>query len=137
MRRLGALLALGAVAGCQSLPMAAHAPACPAGQEQLRTAQIFLGRQSPGQAVAKADLQRFIDQEIRPRFTDGFTVLDAGPKWRGDPNMLIRDAAKVVTVVLPARGDRQGRVEAVRSAYRARFNQETVVVVSQPECVAL
>jgi hypothetical protein len=136
MRRPAVILAaLAALGGCQTMrPLAA---ACPVGQEQLRTAQIFLGRQSAGQAPAKADLQRFIDQEIRPRFTDGYTVLDGGPKWRADPNMLIRDATKVVTVVLPPRGDRGGRVEAVRAAYRARFNQETVVVVSEPSCVAL
>jgi hypothetical protein len=142
MKRLGAILLVLALGGCGTIqgmwkpkPRAAAAPACPAGQENLRTAQLFLGRQAPGAAIAPWDLQRFVEQEITPRFPDGVTVLDGGAQWKGSENILIRDAAKVVLIVLPARGDTQGRVEAVRAAYRQRFNQDSVVVVTPPACV--
>jgi hypothetical protein len=48
----------------------------------------------------------------------------------------MRDAAKVVHIVMPAKGDLNGKLEAVRKAYRARFRQESVVVITQPACVA-
>ena len=143
MKRLGAMLAVLALVGCstggkmrlpEARPQAELAP-CPSGQERLRTAQLFLGRQTPGLAIAPWDLQRFVDQEITPRFPDGVTVLDGGAQWQGNENILIRDAAKVVLIVLPVRGDPTTRVEAVRSAYRQKFNQDSVVVVGQPACV--
>jgi hypothetical protein len=144
MKRLGAILLVLALGGCGTIQglwkpkpraAAAAAPACPAGQEHLRTAQLFSGRQTAGMAITPWDLQRFVDQEITPRFPDGVTVLDGGAQWQGNENILIRDAAKVVLIVLPARGDPQNRVEAVRAAYRQRFNQETVLVVTPPTCV--
>jgi hypothetical protein len=47
------------------------------------------------------------------------------------------DAAKVVLIVLPPKGDPLPQVEAVRTAYRARFKQESLVVMPPPACVAL
>ena len=143
MRRLGAILLVLALTGCGTIQEmwkpkprpAAAAPACPAGQENLRTAQLFLGRQAPGAAITPWELQRFVDQEITPRFPDGVTVLDGGAQWQGNENILIRDAAKVVLIVLPAKGDPQNRIEAVRAAYRQRFHQESVLVVTPPTCV--
>ena len=136
MIRLAATLVVTAAvaAGCTSLR--APPPSCPAGQESLRTAQLFLGRKNVGPRASAPDLQRFIDKEITPRFPDGVTVVNGGAQWQGAENMLMRDAAKVVHIVMPAKGDLNGKLEAVRKAYRARFKQESVVVITQPACVA-
>jgi hypothetical protein len=142
-RTLALLLAAAGLSGCivaqqqKPAPRPARAPplACAPGQEHLRTAELFLGRKTPA-TTSPADLQRFIDQEITPRFPEGVTVLDGGAQWQGSENALIRDAAKVVLIVLPAAGDPQAKVEAVRTAFRNRFNQDSVVVVTQPACVA-
>ena len=130
----GALIALAglALAGCASQP---HKFACPAGQSELRTAQLFLGAKTPAR-LSETDLRRFVDQEVTPRFPDGVTVVDGGGQWKGDENQMIREAAKVVLIVLP-KSDGGARVEAVRTAYRIRFKQETVVVTPPPSCVAL
>lgn len=135
MRALGAaILLLGplALAGCMSAPK----QACPAGQSQLRTAQLFLGARPPAR-LRDADLRKFVDTEVTPRFPEGVTVVDGGGQWRGDENRLIREAAKVVTIVLPEKGDPMGRIEAVRAAYRAKFRQDSMVVTPPPSCVAL
>lgn len=130
---LSALL-LGLLAGCATPPPPA---ACPAGQESLRTAQLFLGRKAPGsQTITAAQLQAFIDQEITPRFPDGLTVLDGGGQWQGAENRLIREAAKVVLIVLPANGDAAARVEKVRAAYKANFSQDSALLITQAACVA-
>lgn len=131
MRLVGGMLAALAVAGCATVPV----PACPAGQEHMRTAQLFLGRPVGG-PVLDADLRAFVDQEVTPRFPDGVTVLEGGGQWRGAENQLIREAQKVVLIVLPQKRGTQDRLEAVRSAYKTRFGQETVVV-TQAACVVV
>ena len=108
MRLVGALIVLTTLAGCASAPKMA---ACPAGQEELRTAQLFLGRGAPKSRSVDRDIRRFVDEEISPRFPDGVTVMDGGGAWKGSENLLIREAAKVVLIVLP-RSEGPERVEA-------------------------
>ena len=127
----GAILVLG-LAGCMTAPKLA----CPAGEAHLRTAQLFLGAKASTK-VSDTDLRKFVDAEVTPRFPDGVTVVDGGGQWKGDENRMIREAAKVVTIVLPERGDPNAKVEAVRSAYRTRFKQDSVVVMPPPACVGL
>jgi hypothetical protein len=139
MRALGLIVT---AAGLLSLTACASAPqeplpACPAGQEARRSAQLFFGRNigdKPG--VSDADWRKFMDEEVTPRFPDGLTVLDGGGQWRGEDNKLIREASKIVMVVLPNKRDVQGRLDAVRNAYKTRFRQEAVLVVTQAACVS-
>jgi hypothetical protein len=133
----GILLAL-ALAGCATTAQQEQAaPTCPPGQEHLRTAQLFFGRNVGGKpGVSQAAFQKFVDEELTPRFPDGLTVMDGGGQWRGSENQLIREAAKVVLIVLPQRGDTSQRIEAVRTAYKSRFSQESVLLVTQAACVS-
>ena len=133
MRVAGAAILMLGLAGCMSAP---KPTACPAGQAPLRTAQLFLGAKTPA-VPADRDLRRFVDQEVTPRFPDGVTVVEGGGQWKGSENRMIREAAKVVLVVLPTNGDSQGKVEAVRTAYKTKFKQDPVVVLPPPSCVAL
>jgi hypothetical protein len=131
----GILIALAlALAGCAGV----RQPACPAGQERLKTAQLFFGQQIGGRpSVSDADFRRFVDDELTPRFPDGLTVLDAGGQWRAADNPLVRAASKVVLIVLPAKGDASPRIEAVQVAYKKRFRQDSVLVLTAANCVSL
>lgn len=128
--------ALTALAGCQTAPPAA--PACPVGQISQQTAQLYLaGAFGPSSKVSKAQFRKYVDEELTPRFPDGLTVLDGGRQWRGEENKAIREAAKVVLIVLPKSHGAQSRIDAARNAYKARFHQDAVVEVLPPACVAL
>jgi hypothetical protein len=130
---IGLVVAL-SLAACATSP---PPPACPAGQERLRTAQLFFGRSAAGQpAVSDAAFRSFVDEELTPRFPDGLTVMDGGGQWRGPENKLIREASKVVLIVLPKRGDASRRIEAVRTAYKTRFRQESVLLITPSSCVS-
>lgn len=139
MRALRALIVaavLAGLAGCATTPPQ-PLPACPTGQEAQRTAQLFFGRNigdKPG--VSEADFRRFMDEDVTPRFPDGLTVLDGGGQWRGEENTLIREASKVVLIILPKGRDTSGRIEAVRNAYKSRFHQESVLLITQASCVS-
>lgn len=132
MRAAGAVILMLGLAGCASAPKAG----CPAGQSQMRTAQFFLGAKPPAK-LNDRDLRRFVDREVTPRFPDGVTVLEGGGQWKGSDNRLMREAAKMVLIVMPDSGDGHARVEAVRTAYRVQFKHDPVVVVPPPACVAL
>jgi hypothetical protein len=133
MKQAVALLLVLMLAGCASL----EARRCPQGQERLRTAQLFFGRNIGDQPrVTDAEFRRFVDDELTSRFPDGLTILDGGGQWKGEENKLIREASKVVLIVLPKAGDQQGRLDAVRQAYKVRFKQESVMLVTQRACVS-
>ena len=133
MRALGGILLALTLAGCAAV----KPPACPAGQERLRTAQLFFGQSIAGKpGVSEADFRKFVDSELTSRFPDGLTILDGGGQWRGSENQLIREASKVVVIVLPAKGDGAERLEAARAAYKQRFRQESVLLVTQASCVS-
>lgn len=140
----GAIFALAGglllLAGCVHAPVitpVAGGLVCPSGQERLRTAQLFFGRSIDGKPdVTDAQFRDFMDNELTPRFPDGLTVMDGGGQWRGDENRLIREAAKVVMIVLTDRPDTERRIDAARAAYKQRFAQESVLLVTQPACVS-
>lgn len=102
----------------------------------MRTAQLFFGRNiADAQGVSDSDFRAFVDEVMTPAFPAGLTVLEGGGQWRGAENQLIREASKVVIVVLPDRADADRRVNAVREAYKTRFKQESVLLVTQLSCV--
>lgn len=120
--------------GCATAPVA---PSCAEGQQWLRTAQLFFGRNINDQmGVSDEAFRKFTDEELTPRFPDGLTILDGGSQWRGPENKLIREASKIVLIVLPREGDAMRRVDAVRSAYKARFKQDALLVITQAACVS-
>jgi hypothetical protein len=113
------------------------APVCPAGQEPMRTAQLFFGQNIGGKAgVSEAAFRRFVDEELTPRFPQGLTVLDGGGQWKGAEDKLIREASKVVVLVLAPGGDTGRKLDEVRNAYVQRFKQDSVLLVTQKACVA-
>lgn len=134
--RLLALLGLtasGAVlSGCASL-----APAtCPVGQGPGRTVELFFGRNIGGDlGVSEADFKAFVDAELTPRFPAGLTVLDAAGQWRGANGVVGREPSKIVILVLPGRAGDEDKLSAVRQAYKTRFSQEAVLILTQPTCL--
>ncbi|HEY3695094.1 DUF3574 domain-containing protein [Phenylobacterium sp.] len=143
MNRLGlsaGVAAALALAGCATVPETAPqrlVVECPVGQEARSTAQLFFGRNTGDRpAVSDDDFRRFVDTGLTPRFPEGLTVLDGGGQWRDASDNLIREASKVVLLVLPETGDPQSRVEAVRTAYKTRFHQDSVLLITQRSCVS-
>ena len=129
---LGLTASAAILSGCASLGPAT----CPAGQSPGRTVELFFGRNIGDRVgVSEADFQSFVDQELTPRFPDGLTVLDAAGQWRGAAGVVGREPSKVVILALPGRTGDEAKLDAVRAAYKTRFSQEAVLMVSQPACL--
>ena len=129
---LGLTASAAILSGCASLAPAA----CPAGQSEGREVQLFFGRDIGDRlGVSEADFQRFVDEELTPRFPDGLTVLDAAGQWRGASGVIGREPSKLVLLALPGRAGGEDKLDAIRRAYEKRFSQEAVLVTVQPTCL--
>jgi hypothetical protein len=85
--------------------------------------------------VSEAEWADFAAREVTPRFPDGFTVFNARGQWLNPgTGMIGHEASWVVRVVVPPGDDVAGKVEAVSAAYRTRFAQFAVGVVSGAAC---
>ncbi len=107
-----------------------------AGQSRMVIVDFYFGRAMPrGGAVRDAEWERFAATEITPRFPAGFTVFDARGQWMSlESGKISREASRVLRVAVLPGGSVAERVEAVAAAYRRRFHQEAVGVVSSEAC---
>jgi hypothetical protein len=107
---------------------------CPAGEHRANTAQLFFGRLEVGGSVSDADWRKFLNEVVTPAFPDGFSDWDAEGQWRDPRGVIVEEPSKVLLVVLPGRADDHDRLNDVVAAYKARFHQQSVLVVEQGEC---
>jgi hypothetical protein len=132
---LGALvLSAAATAAAAQTP----APACPGRQQPKQVAELLFGRDIGHRlGVGEAAWARFVAQELTPRFPDGLTVIDALGQWRDRTDgSIVREPTKRVEIVLPGNDDDAARLEAVASAYKREFRQQSVAVIVRPACVS-
>ena len=134
MRQAGyAILAAFLIASCGHLPF----PQCPRGLAPMRNIELILGRNiSGGGFVSDADWARFVDTEVTPRFPNGLSVFDAQGQWRGPDGVLVREPSKMILIVVKDAKDDAAKVEAIRTAYKTRFKQQSVLLIEHRECVS-
>lgn len=125
------------LAGCASIDTrAAVLGACPSGLAPRTTVELYFGRNiGPAPGVSDADWAKFVDEEITPRFPNGLSVIDAAGQWRGPSNAIVREPSKTVMIVLSGEDGETAKLEAIRDAYKARFRQESVMLIQRPACV--
>jgi hypothetical protein len=125
------VLAVG-LAGCTG----SGAPVCPAGLNPLTTADLYFGRaMDDGREVSDADWQRFVDEDVTPRFPNGFTVHEGAGQWLGARG-LVREKSKHMVIVLDGRPGEAAKLTAIRAAYETRFHQESVGLVETRGCAS-
>ncbi len=138
MRPLRLYLALALLSLSAAQPAAAQAVTCAAGANPALEAELFFGRNIGGKlGVTEARWARFVAEEVTPRFPDGLTVLDGTGQWRDTKSArIVREPSKVVVLVLRDAAKAQAQIDAVVAAYKARFRQQSVGVVTRPVCAA-
>jgi hypothetical protein len=112
------------------------AAACASGEAMARIELVF-GMSLPGGGMlSEAEWAAFIDAEVTPRFPDGLTVLTGYGQWRNSAGVIIRETSRMLVIWHKPATDLGGRVEAIRSAYKTRFSQESVLRVDGVSCVS-
>jgi hypothetical protein len=97
--------------------------------------EFYFGRNIAHHApVSDRAWARFVRTELTPRFP-GLTVLDAQGAWR-DGTREVREASKLVIVVVKDDAATRDAVAAASDAYKRRFHQTSVGIVTQTVCAA-
>ena len=97
--------------------------------------EFYFGRAVGHRApVSDRAWTRFVAQELTPRFS-GLTVLDGRGVWR-DGKRVVREASEQVIVVAKDDAATRDAIAAVSDAYKHRFHQTSVGIVTQPVCAA-
>lgn len=113
-------------------------PACPDGTTQATVAEAYFGRSVRGRdPVSEAEWRAFLSDTVTPAFPDGLTAHDGLGQWRGAEGRIIREASKVLVVVLPGAdaATARARLRPVEDAWKARFRQQSVLTVYRAACV--
>jgi len=138
LSRFGGILTAGilaaALAGCAYLPQ----NGCPR-SGQRATAELVFGRSSDDvthPSVTDADFTQFLDEEVSPRFPDGLTVIDAQGRWASPAGKAVAEQSKMVMIVLPGHPDDARKLDALREAYKLRYHQQSVMLMTHGDCVS-
>jgi len=104
----------------------------------MQQIELMFGRNIVGhRRVGEAAWWRFLVREITPRFPDGLTVLDAAGQWREpDGGRVVRERSKMVIIVTADDAAARGGIAAIVAAYKQRFRQRSVGVISRSVCAA-
>jgi hypothetical protein len=107
-------------------------PAATAGW--MRTELYFgLGTADHADGVTEAQWRAFLDKEVTPRFPGGLTVLDAYGQWQGSKqSQPERLRSKIVVLLYADSPTQREAIDAIRSAWKAKTGDQSVLRVTQP-----
>lgn len=128
-----ALVALLNLNACAGVPLACVPP-----QQPMVSAEMLFGRNIGNRlGVSEAEWAQFVTAEITPRFPDGLTVIDAKGQWRDtERGNVVREPSKVVLITFRDEVGKRAALSAIADAYKARFKQQGVAVITRPTCVS-
>jgi len=104
----------------------------------MLVAELFFGRSIKGrQPLTDVEWDKFAAQTITPNFPDGFTVFDGEGQWRNpQTGHIARDPTKILLVAAKRTPDLAHRLSAVIDAYKTRFHQLSVGLITRDSCAA-
>ena len=101
----------------------------------MEQAELFFGREMTGRGmVSEEEWRQFLDEEVTQRFPDGFSVADVYGQYRNHAGAIAREQSKQLVIVTAGGSADQAKLNAIRDAYKRRFNQESVLLVEAPVC---
>lgn len=97
-----------------------------------QTAQLFFGRTPDKEAWTS-----FLADTVTPRFPDGLTVIEASGQWRQrSTGKIVSEPSTILEIVTDGTAEDARKFEEIRSAYKTRFHQESVGLVTNRSCAS-
>ena len=132
----GLALGAGTLSAWRAVLPGEGAATCRSGMAQMARIELLFGSgRKGGAAVGEVDWQAFLDREVTPRFPDGLTVLTGYGQWR-NADTVHKEGSRLLLIWAPRTAESDPRIEAIRNAYKARFEQESVLRVDGLSCVS-
>ena len=99
--------------------------------------ELFFGTVRPGGTVTREEFRTFVDRQVRPRFPDGLTLLEADGQFQAEDNVIMEERSFVLILLYPYENFEKTseRIERIRHLYKEQFNQESVLRVDASNTV--
>jgi Protein of unknown function (DUF3574) len=105
--------------------------------QRLQRTELFFGRNSPTGEISEQDFAGFLDTVVTPLFPDGLTVIDGNGQFRASAGSAVeKEKAKVLILLYRFDKNASDKIEEIRSLYKSRFNQQSVLRVDEPVCAS-
>jgi hypothetical protein len=126
-----------ALAGCSAVSQPAARCPLPREEPYVRI-EMFFGANIPGRGpISDSEWADFVAHAVTDQFPDGFTVVEGAGQWYDQTSgKLVREASKVLIVAADPESDLQTRIGSVVAAYKARFQQQSVGIITSEACGA-
>ena len=88
-------------------------------------------------ASSEAQWQDFLDHEVTARFPAGLSVIDVAGQWQGANNPApVHVRTKLLVIDYPNTPENATKIEAIRTAWKQRTHDQSVLKVTQPADVS-
>ena len=115
-------------------------PAHPAQTHGWVETRLYFGlgpADAPSQGSSEAQWRDFLDREVTPRFPSGLSVVDVYGQWQGQQQANIsRIRTKMLIIDHPSTPEDAARLEAIRTAWKQRTHEHSVLEVTEPADVS-
>jgi hypothetical protein len=92
--------------------------------------ELYFGTNTPDGVISDEEFAAFVNDVVTPRFPDGLTLLTGDGQFRNSAGEIIKERSKVLIVLYPLTDtDANREIEEIREAYKAQFEQESVLRV--------
>lgn len=102
-------------------------------QPQWHRYELCFGlSQDNGKVIISGEAwQQFQNEEIAPRFPNGYTITQANGYWSNDGHTY-SEPSEILLVVAPDSDNAQPKLEAIAQAYARQFHQDAVLQITSP-----
>jgi hypothetical protein len=115
-------------------------PAHPGATQGWVQTELYFGlgpADHPDQGVSEAQWRDFLDHEVTSRFPDGLSVADVYGQWldkgKTEPERL---RSKMLIIDYPGTKENSDKIEAIRTAWKQKTGDQSVMRVTQPADVS-
>jgi hypothetical protein len=86
-----------------------------------------------GKSVSESQWRDFLDKEVTPRFPAGLSVVDVYGQWQGkNQHAPERLRSKMLVIDYPDILENRDKIEAIRTAWKQRTGDQSVLRVTEP-----
>ena len=104
---------------------------CAAGSRRMARTELYFGA---GRSSAR-EWHRFLAHVVTPRFPEGLTTFDGTGQWRSPGGPGISEATHILVLFYRPDAESDARLEAIRTIYKRRFRQLSVLRADTQACV--
>jgi Protein of unknown function (DUF3574) len=105
----------------------------------LHRTELFFGSLKPDSSdVTDAEFLKFLNYEVTPKFPEGLTLLTGQGQFRNSQGAIVKERSRLLILLYSIDNQRNSnkKIEQIRQAYKANFQQESVLRTDSRSCVS-